>query len=153
VHDALVPGGIFHLHEFVGPDRFQWPDRQVEEMTTWLRSVPESYRTTSSGVVKDCAGRATLEEMMSYDPSEAVRSSAIDSLVSARFEIVERHLIGGNLAMMALADIGHNFDPASKEAKGHLNRLLAREEELIAAKELRSDFAIIVARKKVPAAC
>jgi GT2 family glycosyltransferase/SAM-dependent methyltransferase len=153
VHDALVPGGIFHLHEFVGPDRFQWPDRQVEEMTTWLRSVPESYRTTSSGVVKDCAGRATLEEMMSYDPSEAVRSSAIDSLVSARFEIVERHLIGGNLAMMALADIGHNFDPASKEAKGHLDRLLAREEELIAAKELRSDFAIIVARKKVPAAC
>ena len=148
VHDALVPGGIFHLHEFVGPDRFQWPDRQIEEMTAWLQSVPESFRITKSGLRKDTAGRATLEEMMIYDPSEAVRSSAIDSLVSARFQIVERRPMGGTLAMMALADIGHNFDPASSEAKTHLDRLLAREDELIATGELNSDFAVIIARKR-----
>jgi len=109
VNDALAPGGIFHLHEFVGADRFQWPDRQIQEMTAWLQSLPEHYQRTTTGLIKTCAGRATIEEMMAYDPSEAVRSSAIERLLAERFEIIERRELGGTLAMMALADIGQNL--------------------------------------------
>ena len=148
VNDALAPGGIFHLHEFVGADRFQWPDRQIEEMTAWLQSLPERYQRTSTGLLKTCAGRATIEEMMAYDPSEAVRSSAIERLIAERFEIVERRELGGTLAMMALADIGQNFDPDSPEDVAHLQRLLDREERLIASGELGSDFVVITARKR-----
>ncbi len=147
VHSALVPGGVFHLHEFVGPDRFQWSDKQLHEMTAWLRSLPGRYRRTLSGAVKECAGRATIEEMIAHDPSEAVRSSAIEALVAERFEIVERRALGGTLAMMALAGIAQNFDPQSLEDVAHLDRLLAREDELIASGEIGSDFVVLVARR------
>ena len=49
---------------------------------------------------------------------------------------------------MALADIGQNFDPAIPEDRSHLERLLAREEELMKSGKLGSDFAVIVARRK-----
>jgi SAM-dependent methyltransferase len=148
VYGSLRPGGVFHLHEFVDADRFQWPDRQVQEMTDWLQSLPKRYQITRGGLVKSCAGRATIEEMIAYDPSEAVRSSAIEPLVSERFEILERRALGGTLAMMALADIGQNFNPNVPEDAAHIERLLAREDELMASGEIGSDFAIIVARKR-----
>ena len=148
VYESLAPGGVFHLHEFVGPDRFQWPDRQIAEITRWLQSLPEAYRITRGGMVKSEGGRATIEEMIAYDPSEAVRSSAIEpAVVAARFEIIEHRALGGNLAMMALADIGQNFDPTSAEAVAHIERLLDREDELLRSGELHSDFAVIIARR------
>lgn len=147
VHRALRPGGIFHLDEFVGPDRFQWTARQLDEMSAWVASLPERYRTTRGGAVKTHVGRATIAEMLAYDPSEAVRSSEIERLVSQRFEVLERRPLGSTLAMMALADIGHNFDPRSEEAVGHLQRLLRREDELIGSGELGSDFMVLIARR------
>ncbi|HEY5797654.1 MAG TPA: class I SAM-dependent methyltransferase [Bosea sp. (in: a-proteobacteria)] len=147
VYESLNPGGVFHLDEFVGPDRFQWPDRQVQEMTDWLQSLPKRYQITRGGLVKACAGRATIAEMIAYDPSEAVRSSEIERLVGERFEIVERRALGGTLTMMALADIGQNFNPNVPEDAAHIQRLLDREAELIATGEIGSDFAVIVARK------
>lgn len=147
VHAALRPGGLFHLDEFVGPDRFQWTERQLEEMTTWLLSLPERYRTTTTGAIKNCTSRETVETMIAHDPSEAVRSSDIERLVQERFEIVEHRSTGGTLTMMALADIGHNFDPNSAEAVFHIERLIQREDALIASGELRSDFAVVIARR------
>ena len=147
VRATLRPGGIFHLDEFVGPNRFQWTDRQIEEMTAWITSLPECYRTTQAGVVKMSVGRATVEDMLAHDPSEAVRSSAIERLVSDRFEILERRSLGGSLTMMAMADIGHNFDPTSTEAVTHIERLLKREDELMLSGELESNFVVLIARR------
>jgi SAM-dependent methyltransferase len=147
VRDALRPGGVFHIEEFVGPDRFQWTERQIHEMTAWLQSVPERFRITPSGGVKTAAGRATIEQMIAFDPTEAVRSSAIERLVGERFEIIERRALGGTLAMMALAEIAQNFDPDSPEDCSHVERLLAREDELIATGEIASDFVVLVARR------
>ena len=148
VHAALRPGGIFHLQEFVGPDRFQWTDRQLAEMTAWLRSVPEPYRRTLEGQVKEAAGRASLAEMLAHDPTEAARSSMIEPLLAERFEILERRALGGTLAMMALAGIAHNFNPAVEEDVAHLQRLLQREAELMASGEIGSDFVVITARRR-----
>jgi SAM-dependent methyltransferase len=147
IHASLQLGGYFHLHEFVGPDRFQWSDRQIEEMNLWLDTLPERYRLTREGHIRDRVGRATIEEMIASDPSEAIRSSAIEPLLAERFEIVERRALGMTLAMSALADIAHNFAPEDVEAVGHLRRLLDREAELIEAGELTSDFVTILARR------
>lgn len=147
VNDALIPGGLFHLHEFVGADRFQWPDRQIEEMTAWLQSLPERYQITTNGLVKKYVGRATIQEMIAYDPSEAVRSSAIVGLLAKRFDVIEHRELGGTLAMMALADIAHNFKPDEPEDAAHIERLLNREAELMG--ELGSDFVVITAKKRL----
>lgn len=149
VHAALRPGGLFHLEEeFVGPDRFQWTERQLEEMTAWLRSVPERYRRTTDGLLKEASGRATVADMLAHDPTEAPRSSMIEPLLAERFEILRRHALGGTLTMMALAGIAHNFDPAVAEDVAHLERLLQREAELMASGAIGSDFVTITARRR-----
>jgi SAM-dependent methyltransferase len=147
IRESLEIGGYFHLHEFVGPDRFQWADRQLEEMTRWVQSLPERYRRTRDGLLRDSVGRATIEEMIASDPSEAVRSSAIEPLLAERFEIVERRELGMTLVMSALADIAHNFAPDDTEAVAHVQRLLDREMELIETGELTSDFVTILAQR------
>jgi SAM-dependent methyltransferase len=147
IRDSLELGGYFHLDEFVGPDRFQWSDRQLEEMSSWLESLPERYRITREGQVRVHAGRPTIDEMIAADPSEAVRSSAIEPLVAERFEIVERRALGGTLVQSALSDIAQNFAPDDAEAVGYIRRLLDREAELIETGELTSDFVTILARR------
>ena len=149
IHHSLRPGGLFHLYDFVGPDRFQWTDPQLDEMTAWLQSIPERYRVTLTGAVKKVVGRPSLEDMLAFDASKAAHSSSIEPSIAERFEIVERRALGGTLAMMALADIVHNFDPDSTEDRGHIERLLAREDELIGSGKLGSDFVVVVARRSV----
>ena len=41
---ALKPGGLFVLNEYVGPSRFQFPDRQKEIADLCLQLLPERYR-------------------------------------------------------------------------------------------------------------
>jgi SAM-dependent methyltransferase/glycosyltransferase involved in cell wall biosynthesis len=148
VHAALRPGGIFHLNEYVGPDRFQWTEWQLAEINDFLRNLPERYRRLPGGGLRSCVRRPTIEEMLKHDPSEAVRSSQIEALASERFHIVERRALGGTLLHMALSDIVQNFDPAEKEDQTHIQRLIDREERLMAEHGLESDFLVLVAQRK-----
>jgi SAM-dependent methyltransferase len=148
VHAALRPGGIFHLNEYVGPDRFQWTDQQIAEINHFLESLPERYRRLPGGGLRPLLTRPTVLEMLKYDPSEAVRSSEIERLVTERFHIIERRPLGGTLLHMALHDIAQNFDPAEKEDRIHLQRLIDREDRLIADSVLGSDFLVLVAKRK-----
>jgi O-antigen biosynthesis protein len=148
VHAALRPGGIFHLNEYVGPDRFQWTEKQLAEINDFLRNLPERYRRLSGGGLRSCVSRPTIEEMLKHDPSEAARSSQIEALTSARFHIVERRALGGTLLHMALSDIAQNFDPDKKEDQAYIQQLIDREERLMAEDDLESDFLVLVAQRK-----
>ena len=148
VHAALRPGGIFHLNEYVGPDRFQWTDQQLKEMNDFLDSLPEHYRYLPNGVLRTKVERPTIEFMLQFDPSEAVRSSEIEARVAERFNIIERRALGGALLHMALSDIAQNFDPEEKEDQAHLQRLIDREDRLMADHILGTDFLVVVAQRK-----
>jgi len=41
---ALIPGGLLALNEYVGPKRFQFPDRQKEIANLCLQLLPKRYR-------------------------------------------------------------------------------------------------------------
>jgi len=148
VHAALRPGGIFHLNEYVGPDRFQWTDRQMAEINDFLESLPDRYRRLPGGGLRSRLTRPTVAEMLRHDPSEAVRSSEIEALVVERFHIVERRALGGTLLHMALHDIAQNFDPDENEDQARLQRLIDREDQLMADGGLGSDFLVLVAQRK-----
>jgi SAM-dependent methyltransferase len=148
VHVALRPGGILHLNEYVGPDRFQWTEWQLTEINNFLRSLPERYRRLPGGQLRTCVRRPTIEEMLRHDPSEAVRSSQIEALARERFHIVERRALGGTLLHMALSNIAQNFDPAKDEDETYIRRLIEREELLLAEGGLQSDFLVLVAQRK-----
>ena len=78
--DWLAPGGMVYVDEFVGPDRFQWTDAQLEIVNQLLACLPEELRLDLAGepgVVKTEIGRPDLERFSRDHPSEAVASSRI----------------------------------------------------------------------------
>ena len=145
VHAALRPGGVFHLHEFVGPTRFQWTDAQLRLVNEFLDSLPLRLRRLPSGAPKGAMTRPTVEAMIAIDPSEAIRSAELMAALEPCFEIVEERRTGGALAHLALGDIAQNFDPTSPEDRAHLDRLFALEDQMMAKGVIGSDFAIVTA--------
>jgi SAM-dependent methyltransferase len=148
VRRALRPDGVFHLHEFVGPTRFQWTDAQLALANGFLDSLPPRLRRTPSGVPKGRLARPTIEAMLAIDPTEAIRSAEIPAALRRHFDVVEERRLGGALVHIALGDIGQNFDPADSEARSALERLFALEDEAMADGRIGSDFVTFTAVPK-----
>jgi len=113
-----------------------------------LESLPERYKRLPDGGLRPLLTRPTIEEMIKHDPSEAVRSSEIERLVTERFHIIERRPLGGTLLHMGLHEIAQNFDPAKDEDRAHLQRLVDREDQLMADQSIGSDFLVLVAQRE-----
>jgi SAM-dependent methyltransferase len=148
VQRALKPGGLFVLNEFIGPTRFQWTDQQLALVNDILKTLPVDYRrlVLSPEVIRDHLPRPTVAQMIAIDPSEAVRSGELLSLVDSHFEIIERIDFGGTILQLLLQDIAGNFDPENAEDVAMLDRLWTMEDDLISAGRLSSDFTLLVAR-------
>lgn len=147
VRHALKPGSLFVYNEYVGPDQFQWTDRQLAIMNDLLRILPKKYRRNlTTGELKEKIRRPTIESMNGHDPSEAIRSSDIIRLTEENFEIVERIDYGGTLLHVLFQDIVGNFSPTAEEDMALVRLICYIEESLIKEKALPSDFSIIVAR-------
>jgi SAM-dependent methyltransferase len=145
IRAALKPGGFFHLHEYVGPTRFQWTDVQLAAVNDVLESLPAHLRRLPDGRQKPPMQRPTLEAMIAADPSEAIRSAEILTTLQSDFEVVERRDIGGTLLHLALGDIAQNFDASSAEDRRQLERLFDLEDQMLAEGFVRSDFVVITA--------
>lgn len=144
VAQLLKPGGWFYLDEFVGPNRFQWPEIQVGLISGFLFALPDILARTGAGHVRRGYLRPTVAQVIAVDPSEAVRSAEIVPLLSTWFAVEGVWGYGGNLLHLALAQIAQHFhdDPG-----GYLTRLIALEEWCLAERLLRDDFAVVLARK------
>ncbi len=147
---ALRPGGLFHLHEFVGPTRFQWTDAQLGLGNALLDGLPPRLRRLPGGQPKPPLIRPTIADMIAADPSEAIRSADILPLVRARFDVVEERALGGALLHNVLGDIAQNFDPASPEDSAALAGLFAAEDAAMAAGTIGTDFATVTAFARRP---
>ena len=145
VRRALRPGGILHLSEFVGPDRFQWGDAQLHHMNAFVEALPSRYRRLTSNELRPPMLRPTIAEMLASDPSEAVRSSAILETVRRHFRIIETRALGGALLHWGLAGIVQNFDPDKPDDVAHLEAFFELEDRLMAEREIRSDFVTVTA--------
>jgi hypothetical protein len=139
---------VFHLHEFVGPVRFQWTDAQLALANGFLDSLPMRLRRMPSGALKGRLRRPTIEAMLVLDPTEAIRSAEIPALLRDHFDVVEERRLGGALVHIALGDIAQNFDPADPEARSALERLFALEDEAMADGRIGSDFVTLTAVPK-----
>ena len=149
---ALKPDGYVFLSEYVGADRFDFPERQKAAIRAAFDLIPERYRCSFDRGVRGPVLRAPLipdpRAVAAADPSEAVRSSAILEVVERRFEVVARHDAGGTILQFLLQAISGNFrtdDPGSLVV---LDMLFRIEDALIAAGDLGSDFTLVVARPR-----
>jgi SAM-dependent methyltransferase len=148
VRRALRPSGLLHLHEFVGPTRFQWTDAQLALSNGFLDGLPPRLRRTPEGAPKPRLARPTIAAMLAFDPSEAIRSAEIPAVLRRHFDIVDERPLGGALAHLALGDIAQNFDLADPEARSALERLFALEDEAMADGRIGSDFVAVAAVPK-----
>ncbi|MGK7866102.1 methyltransferase domain-containing protein [Falsiroseomonas sp. E2-1-a20] len=144
VRRALRPGGLFHLNEYVGPNRFQWTDDQLRLINGYLDSLPDHLRQTPAGR-KYPVVRPSIEHMLAMDPTEAVRSADIREVLGRHFTIIEERPYGGTLLHMGLAEIAQNFDVNNAEDVAHLRRFFDLEDEMMANGTIGSDFTILTA--------
>jgi SAM-dependent methyltransferase len=151
VKASLRPGGLFILHEYVGPSQFQFEPRVVEMIDDILALLPAAMRerVSAPGTYKSELDVASVEEMNRRDPSEAIRSADILACLTEDFDIIEKKDLGGTLNRGLLQDIIHNFHSGPEERLALLELLLEHEDVLIQEKIIPSDFVSIVATPKV----
>lgn len=105
--DVLRPGGWFVMTDFVGANRFQYPDEAIALANLVRSSMPASFLTNPADPDTPYPGhvrRPTLEEM-EYDPSEAADSEAIIPAIKEFFpDALIRH-VGGTVYHLAVSDV------------------------------------------------
>ncbi len=147
---ALKDGGFLFMDEFVGPNQFQWGEKQVEIANRMLRCLPPEYRRSARipGEIKEYVAVNSIEEMNRVDPTESIRSEAIIPLVYHYFDVIEIRGYGGSLLHLVLDDIAGNFDPDNDHANGFLRMLFEIEDLAIKAGDLQHDFVALTAKKR-----
>lgn len=135
VATVLAPGGVLYLDEYVGPSRNEWDDEAMRAMREVYAELPETVRRAKQ-----------IRPPVDWrDPSEAVRSSAIASLVASRFDVVTRRDYGGNLLAFLYGNLRSDV-VATETGQAVLDELLDLEDEMLAA-GAASYYAVILARK------
>ena len=194
---ALRPDGLFILHEYVGPSRFQFDQRQRELIQACFLMLPARLRVPRQGRIREELGRnplnrgwhwtfrrirdkvrdrdlvatlrrrldgvlrlylgrdaaiqekvlPTMSSVIAVDPSEAVRSDDILSVLHDRFDIIEHKHLGGAILQFLLDGIAGNLTDEA-EAAMWVELLFEIEDALMDLGEIRSDFDYVVARPR-----
>ncbi len=142
---ALAPGGVLLAQEYVGANRLQWTDAQIEEGTRVLSDlVPELHKPHHETIQ-----RIPVEMMLRGDPSEAVRSNEILPTCKASGFEIDGYASGGcGLLQPVLMHQIATYDPRNWRHNRILSELFEEEDRLMQAGVLEDDFAMFVARPK-----
>lgn len=149
IRKVLVPGGWFFLDDYVGPNRFQWPDSQVLRINRLLQILPDRLVRDATGMIRRGFHRVSAEEVAAFDPSEAVRSEDILGLLHQNMAVTLCRSYGGDVLQLALATVAQNFDPevsGDPEGAAYLDLLIAASDHLRATGRSHDDFAVAIAR-------
>jgi SAM-dependent methyltransferase len=148
IKQTLKPGGLFVVHEYIGPSQMQFPRRDLELADTFLKVIPERYRRMRSREgIKQEAFRSSVDTMNSSDPSEGIRASEIVPLIASRFETRHFRYIGGTLLLLVFNEIAGNFTEDDVEIMPLIRALIALDNFLIDNKVLPSYHVYMVCQK------
>lgn len=132
------------MDDFVGADRFQWPDAQLEIANRVRAVLParvrESYLAEPNARLE--VRRPDAARLIEVDPTEAAQSGRILDAVRATFPGCAVTLTGGVVYHLALNDVLAHFDD---EADGALlDALLLLDRSL--AEQGHTHYAVALAR-------
>ena len=148
VSKSLRNDGFLILYEYVGKNRLQFEKEKIKEMNRLLRLVPVKFRKRYlTKFSKNKIYAPGLLRMIISDPSEAIESETIIPVIHREFKVLEEKGTGGDLLMMVLKDIAHNFMTGTPETKEILKRLFEEEDNYLMNLEI-PDFIFGVYRKK-----
>lgn len=146
----LKPGGYFIADEFIGPDRFQWSDAQVDAANRILACFPLELRRyiMNEKEYKLTIPRPTVKEMEKYQAFEAVCSERIIPSIKERFQVVEIKYYGGTVLHLLFEGIMGNFREEWDREHALMVRMAIETEHLLLDNGvLPHDHALIIAKK------
>lgn len=114
-YDVLNPGGWFVMADFVGANRFQWPNEAIAIADLVRSSLPEGcfVNPMDPGTTYSRNTHCPTLQEMEYDPSEAADSEAIIPAIEAIFpNPIIRH-VGGTVYHLAISDVLTNIPDGS----------------------------------------
>ena len=147
LRQALAPGGVFIARDFVGPNRIQFTEKQLDLANSLLKCIPEPYRRRADGSLKNKEVRVSEHRSKRYDPSEAVRSGHIVRTMKEYFTFDSFRETGGALLHPLLNGIANNFEK-DERGKEILDALIELEKTLTKSRLLPSDYVFLIARPK-----
>jgi len=147
---ALTDDGYLILNEYVGKNRLQFSKEQILEMNRLLNHIPHPYRKRYlTNRLKNKIYAPGLLRMIISDPSEAVESETIRSVIHETFKIIEERKIGGDLLMMVLKDIAHHFTNNDDQESKRVLKKLFQEEDTYLKETETADFIFGVYQKNI----
>ena len=136
--------------DFFGPTFFQ-VEYDVKPIIEQLFSMlPDHLRRDCADPgrqVKDRCQFPTIQTVQKWDPSEAIRSSDLRTLLFSLFPVQDMKPAGGTILRWLLQDIAGNFEENNPEHTAILNLLMFIEAQLISQKSVRSDDLFFVLKK------
>jgi hypothetical protein len=98
------------MREYVGPNRIQHTDEQLDLTNAILKLLPPKYKILRNGRIKDKEIRIKPKEIIKMDPSESIRSEEVMGILKNYLEIVLFRPTGGTLLLPLLNGIAGNFE-------------------------------------------
>jgi hypothetical protein len=149
--NALKPGGLLFLDEYIGPSRFQSSPAVTDLINRLRDNFPDRYKRSlfaNDGTPIYPYFPSPPEHFEKHDPSEAVRSSEIVNTLKMYFDVLEFRPYGGAILHMLFSGIMGNFDENNDSDVALLKTIATFEEAMEAAGAIETDFAAIVAKPK-----
>ncbi|MEI5668092.1 class I SAM-dependent methyltransferase [Bosea sp. CCNWLW174] len=143
---ALAPGGVLWAFEYVGPDRFDYPDEHTDIARRIYRMLAPELHLPGEPELKFPTPEAVIE----VDPTEAVHSSEILPTMRRIWPDMEVHGQYGSLSFMIMWCLNYDYiydDPRGVEA---YRTLIDIETALVDSGQLPHYFVNAIARKAPP---
>ncbi len=145
LHGALAPGGKIVLREYVGPNRFQYTDDQMDLVNRYFRLIPDELRRDNeSDRILWRRERSDLDRMLHDDPAAAARSEDVLPVARATFRTEREYPSGGGLLNPLLSGIIGNFREDVPRHQHLLQALCEAEARLSEAGAMKPDFVTYV---------
>ena len=149
INRALRPEGLFLMNEYVGPNRFQWSDHQLQAANALLRLLPKSYRARDvDGRAQKKVYRPSRLQMIIRDPSEAIESETILPLIRQELSLLEMRSYRGALLNLALNGIWSNFRNENAQTKRLLEMCFSVEDALAEVAHVDDNFVVAICHKQ-----
>jgi SAM-dependent methyltransferase len=146
--EALHPAGRLLFNEYVGPNRFQYPEGRMEIINRYFRLFPERLRWDP--VTGRCLRRRERVDplrLAEEDPTEAVRSADVLPLARRAFDVETEYPYGGGLLNPLLFGVIANFRQGDREDDRLLEVLCGAEDRLTRGGIIEPDFCVFVGRR------
>jgi SAM-dependent methyltransferase len=143
IHALLDEDGLVFAVEYVGPDRFAFPERDTDVARTLYRVLDPQLRSPWPELPLP-----HVPDVIAADPTEAVHSSAIIETLQDIFEYCEITPLQTSLAYIMWPGLNHDMLYESEQGMDLVRMILEVDQLLVDTGKMPNYFAYLAASKK-----